>query len=251
MNFSTLTDLQPVSKFDKALIPALVSVFKDFEGKFSAMFSELKENLVSVLSSEVTSLKKKVAILEEKIDDQEAYERRDTIVLSGKSLPPVGPDENTITTACKLFQEKLRIVVDPTEISVAHRLGRKPISQRPDTRKIIIKFCRRNTKVDLLAAARRMKVPEFFLNESLTPTRQSIHFALRKAKRECPEIVSGTNTFDGKVFVWVKPPNPGAPGARNLRTPINSYAQLENFCTRTLNLPATRFWPESSVEVGL
>ena len=43
----------------------------------------------------------------------------------------------------------------------------------------------------MLAAARRVKPDGLFLNESLTPQRQSISFALRNAKRQHPDIVSG------------------------------------------------------------
>ena len=37
---------------------------------------------------------------------------------------------------------------------------------------------------------------------------------LRKVKRECPEKVSGVGTREGKVYAWLKPPNPSAPSSK-------------------------------------
>ena len=43
---------------------------------------------------------------------------------------------------------------------------------------------------------------------------------LRKAKKEFLNIVSGSTTFDGKHFVWDKPPNPDARDARDIKFPF-------------------------------
>ena len=56
-------------------------------------------------------------------------------------------------------------------------------------------------KVDILNAARQVKPENFFVNECLTPTQKAIGYVLRKAKKEFPNIVSGSTTFDGKHFV--------------------------------------------------
>ena len=91
--------------------------------------------------------------------------------------------------------------------------------------------------MDLLTAARRVKPQNLFLNESLTPQRQNISYGLRKAKRENPNIISGTSTFDGRVYVWVKPPNSDAPDSRDVKITLNSYVSFENFCSRWLKKP--------------
>ena len=115
------------------------------------------------------------------------------------------------------------------------------MSKNPNQRSIIVKFCRRDRKIEILTAARQSKVQQFFVNEHLTATQKAIGFVLRKAKREFPDVVSGSTTFDGKHCVWVKPPNPDAPGARDAKITIQTYEKLSQFCTRTLGKPVSYF----------
>ena len=71
---------------------------------------------------------KKIEKLEDKIGCNDAYDRRDTIIISGKSVPPpspVGRDENCPLLACDLIKENLNYVISPNDISVVHRLGDK------------------------------------------------------------------------------------------------------------------------------
>ena len=237
----------------KSLVPAIVDLFKGFEHQFSTMMDGIKKQLLDFtreydqkfteLKNELSVVKKQVASLEDKIDENEAYERRDTLILSGKAVPPCSNNEDCMAVVSKVLTDHLHYVVTPSDISTLHRLGKRPASQGPDNRSIIIKFCRRSSKLDLLASARRVRPANLFLNESLTPQRQNIAYALRKAKREFPTIISGTSSIDGKVFVWLKPPNPEARGARDTKMAINNYAALKNFCERSLEKPVTYFLP--------
>ena len=251
--FQLLSDIQPTTKDGRSLIPAITTIFKSFQLKFEEMMTNLKEELmktcnesdlkVNALKKEVNSLKIQVSKLEEKIEETEAYSRRDTLVLSGKKIPSFQQNENCSELVGKLLVDNLHLVSSPNEISVAHRLGPKPNSQRPDKRDIIVKFCRRDAKMNIISAARRVKPVDFFVNESLTPQRQTITFVLRKAKREFPEKISGYSTLDGSVSVWVKPPNPNDPLARNSRMVINNFQKLQDFCERILETPLTHFLP--------
>ena len=146
----------------------------------------------------------------------------------------------------KLVKDQLKIDLDDREISVCHRPGEKSRTQGPDKRKLIVKFGRRSTKVDVLSTARKMKARNLYVNESLTPVSQTISFVLRKMRKKFPEKISGSTTFDGKNFVWVKPSNPEARGARDLRHAITSREKLKNFSVRVLERPLTDFindWP--------
>ena len=246
-----LNDYQPKSQDGKVLVPAVLSIFQSFQTKMDEMFKELRDEFMKACSErdkkiermdgEIVQLKKKVSILEAKVDDSEAYERKDTAIISGKAVPPVQRDENCIDLVCKLAKDKLNYVIAPTDISVAHRLGEKKTSQGIDRRDLIVKFCRRNMKSDLVSASRRMKAPDFYINESLTPLRQTISFVLRKAKREFPQLISGTATIEGKIYVWLHPPNPNAPNARPVRQQVSTHDRLEDFCTRTLQKPLSHF----------
>ena len=247
-DFSALTDAHTI----KSMIPAVVELFKGMQSQFTSLLDDMKKEFldfaktydekVAGLNTEISSLKKKVSALEEKIDENEAYERRDCLILSGKTIPPASTSENTLEVARKVLSDHLQYILSQTDVSTAHRLGKKPVSQREDNRSIILKFCRRDVKMDLLSAARRVKPQELFLNESLTPQRQNIAYALRKAKRELPHVISGVSTKDGRVFAWIKPPNPNAPGARDSKIPLNTYEKFENFCDRTLQKPVSYFF---------
>ena len=98
--------------------------------------------------------------------------------------------------------------------------------------------------MSVLTAARRVKSSNLYINESLTPTREAISYALRKAKRAMPDKISGSNSFDGRVYVWVKPPDAAA---RSVRTPINTIEKLKKFCEQTLGRPMQDFLPNSPV----
>ena len=248
-DFTLLTDNK--SHSIKSMIPAIIEVFKSLEYKIFSVFDELKKDFldfakkydeeICLLKREISSVKKQMASLEEKVDENDAYERRDTLIMSGAVIPTCTSSENCMELTKTILNDHLKYVISPSDISTVHRLGKKPVSQKPDNRDIIIKFCRHNTKIDLLAAARRVKPTNLFLNESLTPQRHNISYALRKARREFPDLISGTSTIDGKVFVWVKPPNPLAAGSRDTRISVNSYSKLENFCQTTLQVPMSHF----------
>ena len=125
---------------------------------------------------------------------------------------------------------------------MAHRLGPKPTSGI-DRRSIIVKFVRRSLKDEILKTARKKKAQDLYINESLTPTRQSITHAIRNARREFPEKVSGYTTIDGSIYVWIKPPNPTAPGARDSRMEVSTLAKLDKFCQKNFSFPSERFMP--------
>ena len=260
--FNELNNIVPSSRDGKVLLPAIINSFQslqeqlfesfrsmldgkfdEFKRDFTSMFKE-KNDLIDAMKCEMDGLKQRVSKLEENIDNQDAYERRDTLVFSGKCLPQPKNIENCSQIIIDTVREKLQINLDPNDISVAHRYGAKNASQRPDNRGIIIKLCRRDTKVALVSASRNLKPSDLFINECLTPLRQTIAYVLRKAKREFPTIISGTSTLDGKNFVWVKPPNSAAAGAKDFRHGINSHARLVEFCKKTLDRPLNHFITE-------
>ena len=246
-----LDEVQPTSKDGKSLKAAFLTFLQEFPTKLLETVNSIREDnrvkdeKISNLEKTVDELSAKVLKLEEGLDDQEAYERRDTLIISGKNVPTVSPNENCPALVQKVVADNLNLSISSSDISVSHRLGPPPRTQQPDRRRIIVKFCRREDKINILQAARRVKPTEVFINESLTPQRQTIMMALRRAKRQLPNLVSGTSTIEGSVYVWVPPPNPTAPGARDLRLKINSFTRFEDFCLRTLKTPAAQFLQSS------
>ena len=206
----------------------------------SKFTSEVKDRDAKIdhLKTEVDLLKQKVNKMEEKLDEADAYERRDTVIFSGQDLPTATDGERSYDVVCSLVKEKLKLNICSTDISTAHRIGPKPRTQGPDKRNIIVKLCRRELKYDLISASKRIKPTNIYINENLTPTRNNILFVLRLARRKYPNIVSGCSSHDGKVYAWVKPPNPEAAGARDTKMFINTQEKLNLFCQKNFNIDA-------------
>ena len=196
-----------------------------------------KDTKIAALEAKNLAMTEKVGYLLEKVDDEDAYIRRESLIFGGKSIP-TDPSVNCAQTVVSLLRSKLQITIDPKDISVAHRLGqRKANQQGPDNRHIIAKFCRRDLKRDILGAARTKKPTELFVNESLTKLRQKIMRALRQAKREHPDVISGMNTIEGRVFVWRKTGS----GRNDSRHCVNTLEKLEEFCMQNLGTSSTTF----------
>ena len=200
----------------------------------------LKTIQIEELSHTVKALKDRVSKLEERVEDSEAYERKDTLIISGANIPPVIPGENCVSLVCDLFKSSLKLNVQPTDISTAHRVGKKPLNQQVDRRNIILKLCRRDVKADILHACRQLK-PKFYVNESLTPTRNSIMYVLRCARKKPQSKVIGCSSIGGRVFAWIKSPNGAQMDNRNRRVPINTRSELETFCIDVLEEPLSNY----------
>ena len=107
-----------------------------------------KDAEIKFLKEEIVFLRKGVSAVEERCDVAEAYERRDTIIVSGPEMPNARDGENSAQVVCDVIKNKIGVVVRSSDISVAHRHGRKTQSKREDRSKL----CRRETKHDLLRA---------------------------------------------------------------------------------------------------
>ena len=236
------------SKDGKFLGPAIQAVFAELKVNLDDYFASFESKLykiidqqdkrIAALSSQNKKLTDRIDKLEDRLDAEDAYERKDSLIFSGTKIPVFDKKEDVLSLLTDTLKTNLNYVLAPTEISVLHRLQeKKNRNGSPDHRSIYVKFCRRSVRKDILDAARRLKVPEFYTNEALTPTRQTIAFALRKAKKLYPEIVSGSTTQDGKPHVWVYPTNKNTPGAKNVKHLVHTYHRLEVFCTDIIKKP--------------
>ena len=135
-----------------------------------------KDAEIEQLKQDVCTLRRDVQNLTERLDDSDAYERRDTFVLSGDSLPVVSDGENTIEVVCNSIKNNLKIVVKESDISVANKLGKKNPGQQLDRRSIFVKLCWRELRSDLISACKSARPKDFYINESLTPLRSTIQY---------------------------------------------------------------------------
>ena len=205
---------------------------------------EVKDEKISSLNCEVTSLKEEVNKLKNMIDDEDAYVRRESIILSGTAVPEVVIGEICVNIARDLIKSNLKIDIKPHDVSVAHRLGPKTNAQGADKRPIIVKFSRRDLKRQVLFAKKDNSnaASSLWTNESLTPKRRTIMFVLRKLKKNRPEIVTGCNTLEGRCFAYTKTPR-SQPRTRNhdMKHVVNTLEALKSFCTEFIKKPLDEF----------
>ena len=251
--FDDLQNIQSsLSPNNQKLIPPLIKAFTDMKNEIISSLSEkfddaiskmqeeclavcnAKDEKISLLEDKCKTLQDKVTALEDRFDDEDAYIRRDSLIFSGDALQEHNQNQNCVEVVQKLLKDVLHIELKKEEISVTHRLGRKP-AQGPDSRSITAKFCRRDAKRDILLACRSQKPRILYIKESLTKLRQKIALALRKARRRPASPITAITTFDGRIFTWVKN---NTEGERDLRCCINTLPALEDFCQRHLGYPA-------------
>ena len=198
-------------------------------------FENLMERREEKFNSKIESLEKRVEHLEDKLDAQENYSRRDTLVLSG-NIPEFIVGENCGRIVQELISAKLEIDVGDVDISVAHRLGKKP-NEGIDRRSIIFKLCRRDVKSNILKACRTKK-PPFYLNESLSPIRGSIMYVLRKARFDYPTKFGRCFSEDGNVRVMM-PEHDGSTVFRKIT--VNTRGELEELLLVKANCRSSKY----------
>ena len=154
---------------------------------------------------EVRQLRKKVNRLENAADAQDQYSRKDSVILSGPSVPDMHQEENCPELVKKLLKSQLNVDINLTDISVTHRLGPITSSSNPNKRNIYVKFCRRDLARYAVAASRSKKIPTFFCSESLTPLRRNIFHSLRQLRKKHSSIIKGCTTLAGKIFAFTAP----------------------------------------------
>ena len=146
-----------------------------------AIFTEELNNRdkkIETLEQKVTRLQQNLGRLEEKLDESDAYERRDTIIFSGNGVPAAKTVEIVSDVVCAIVKDELKIKMSPSDISTSHRLGNRPKTQGPDMRNIIVKLCRREHKHELISASKQVRPENIYLSENLTPTRNHLLFVL-------------------------------------------------------------------------
>ncbi|XP_069122472.1 uncharacterized protein [Argopecten irradians] len=151
----------------------------------------------------ITDLKHHVSKLEDRIDDLEQYSRRNCLKFRGI---PESKEEDTDQVIIKSCNETLGVMVESSDISRSHRVG-KPNSNYP--RDIIVRFISYRVRAFVyekrfdLFNNRKLRNENgkitFFLNEALTKTRMDVFAKARYLKKQ--KLISGTWTQDGRIVV--------------------------------------------------
>lgn len=197
---SLMASLSPESKTLVKIITMVVT--KQFQTEFKKLQDELatKDAKINNLEDEVNNLRAKVTTLESHIDDVEQYERRDTVIISGPLLPPEQRGENPTTVVLDAVKEHLKINMNQSDVSIAHRLGQN----RQNTNKpIVVKLVNRSLKHDLKGACIQLK-PQLYVNESLTPKRAALFKQVLHIRKEHKNKFQQCHTQDGKIIIKLK-----------------------------------------------
>ena len=240
---------EEVKKVIEYMQAEFVKVRAQLTEDFSLMFgAKLKE--VEELKNQVQFLTEKVSKLEDLVDEADQYERRDCLILSGPAVPAASSGENCASIVQDTIKNCCNIVISPTDINTAHRLGKKPISQGPDRRSLIVKFCRRDIKQDIYRSSRTQSRPkQLYINESLSPMRQKLYKSLRQMRKNHPDLVAGCSTFDGNLFAYTKmPPRADGSNTKDRRHLIKNLDSLKKFCEEHVKTPIDTFlssWNQS------
>lgn len=184
-------------------------IVADFNKSHEALYEQLERNTAAITTQttkvddvlvkfeevlqENLRLKKKVGMLEAKIDDQEQYSRRNTIEIHGVPLESPRESQEQVMGHVKKVGAALGFEIKDEMIDACHRLGFKSTSDRPAG--IVVMFVRRIDK-DKLMQKRREKRDfstrhigladdrPVFLNESLTRAKRVLFAKAREAKKK-------------------------------------------------------------------
>ena len=267
--FAKLSSIKPsLSPNNQQIVPTLIKLFGDlhgkmlsaFDAKLDAVVSRIEDRFSNILKEkddkiiELTAtnseLREQVISLDEKLDALNAYSRKDTIIVSG-ALPQPSPNEESHILVRDLLSTKFpSVTIHENDISVAHRL--QPKRQNSDGTtpppNIVVKLVRRNLKLQLIKASRAQNKDapnKLFVNESLTPQRNSVLQTLIKLKKE-HKVVKGVTSMQGEVFAYME--HPAVAGGdtaggrhRDTRHRINTMAQLKLFCREHLKKSLEEF----------
>ena len=235
-------DISKLSEDGKLIVSIMMFAVKAQNDRF-------QEDL-AVKEKEIISLKDRVKVLEDRMDDicekddeTEASERKNFIIFSGPNVPTSLPNESCTTVTHKLLRETYQVNIPITNIVSAQRMG-KTTPNTADKRNILVKFSSTEIKKDVFQSSKSMRPDGLYVRESLTPTRNSILYVLSRSKKDFPNLISGCNSIDGRVYVWTRPANPNAPGARESRIPVNTFKKLEMFCKEVLKRTISSYIPD-------
>ena len=194
-----------------------------------------KDQEISNLKEEVSNLRDRLQNIEEKQDGAGQYSRLDTLIISPKkddagtflseTVPTFDKAEDTKEIVIDLIKHHLKLNLKDTDISIAHRLQpprRATASSEPshDRRNIIVRFCRKDL-IGTIFKHCKNNPPPFYINESLTPLRNNICYALRTLKKKYPAVIEKVRSFKGCPQAFINPTEPTTPATRSKKTKKN------------------------------
>ena len=222
--------LDKLSDESRALYTLITSKFESALADLQAKLA-VKEAKVDQLDKLVSDLRIYNTELSDRVDELETRERGSSLIISGKNVPLAVDRENVSGVAAETIRNMLRCEVKQSDLIEAYRVGKKPATQKPDRRSLIIKFQRRDLRDDVLRSARTVKPTGIYVNDNLTPLRSDILFKLRQVRKLHPNKIDGCGSSAGRVFVWLK-----FDGSPNKKFFVNTTAKLDDLLEKDVGI---------------
>lgn len=234
-----LHDERLIDALGKALSPLITlsvqeAVKKQLEG-LTTTIRELKADNTrlakqcELVAKDNARLQKTTEEYGRRLDDMEAYSRRDNLIIRGlpeKSVAERASDAPSLTegvpvlresfesvegTVLEFLNSSLGVVVQPQDISIAHRLKSGP---KDRVRPIIVKFKNQQVRNSVYRAKKQLKntgsANRIYISEHLTKSASDLFFTARRMVKD--KRIASTWTQNGQVFVKVSSTDPTARG---------------------------------------
>lgn len=211
-----ISTLVKKEEFQEALCKGKQEVYESVSFDLQGSVDKFKS-----LEEDNDKLKQTIAKLEDDLDTQHQYSRRNCILIHKVEE---SDDEVTDDLALKIFKENLNIEIPKSDLDRTHRIGRKDGTK---TRPIIVKFATYNRRSQVFRAKRNLKGKGISITESLTPRRLEL---LKQAKEK--DNVQLAWTSDGRIICLLR--------STGLTTVVENGDDLSKLSTDASTKPNTR-----------
>ena len=152
---------------------------------------EIQKNVIEKLEVDRSRLVASIKSLDEKIDEQQQYSRRNCLLIHGIKEEK---DEDVEKLVMDVVNTKLEAGLQDMEVSRTHRVGRKSID-KDKPRPIIVRFISYRQRKKVFNLKKKLKGQRIMITESLTQKRHSL---LKKcfdafSKQKCWSL-------DGRIY---------------------------------------------------
>ena len=199
---------------DKRVKDLMANIFEE-QLKSALLEIESLKNINAQQSETINKLNMELNQQQMRIDGLEAYNRRENLIICGLPVSNAaeaataggdssGSAENaagTEKTVLALCQQKLKVNIGASDISVTHRL--KKTGTAPGPAPVIVRFTNRKARDAVYAARFALKnhPGNVFINEDLTSRRAHLFAEARKLVKR--ERIASSWTANGDVFIRI------------------------------------------------
>lgn len=211
---STAADLI-IALRDPQVLEAIAEIFETKLQSLLTTVSELKEENAQQ-SVQISKLQNELLMMTSRTEALDAYTRRDNLLITGLPTESFAeaaatadagegqPSQSVEQSVLALFNTKLGVAIQPSDISIAHRLKKRDVSGHhpPMT---VVRFTNRKAREAVYGARRLLKShnEKIFINEDLTKATANLYKQARLLARS--RLIHSTWTTSCCVYIKQSP----------------------------------------------